>query len=210
MSSPGHVEQELSPESQNVRPLLSKGIHGRPESHGQLQLAVLGSAVIVAALVVAWLALNRPSNTTSRPAQPSGPALVSQAELEGLAATPGKPVYWAGPKPGYGYELTLTPGGRTYIRYLPSGSKAGDPRADFLTVATYPQAKAFATLSHAARQPGSIAAKIDQGGIAVFSSKRTSNVYFAYPGSHYEVEVFSPSGDTARTLVLAGKIAPIR
>jgi hypothetical protein len=35
-------------------------------------------------------------------------------------------------------------------------------------------------------------------------------VYFSYPGATYQVEVFDPSAKQARTLVLAGKITPIK
>jgi hypothetical protein len=31
------------------------------------------------------------------------------------------PVYWAGPRPSYTYELTRTSDGRIFVRYLPTG-----------------------------------------------------------------------------------------
>jgi hypothetical protein len=55
-----------------------------------------------------------------------------------------------------------------------------------------------------------VALAIDDGGIALLSSKRPSSVYFAYPGTQYQVEVYDPSGKAARQLVLAGQIRPLR
>ena len=39
----------------------------------------------------------------------------------------------------------MTTSGRVYVRYLPRGAAAGDPRAGFLTVGTYPGVDAFRT-----------------------------------------------------------------
>jgi hypothetical protein len=181
--------------------------HGTPAR----QLAILGISVVAAALVVAWLFLHR--STTTAPAfglTGSGPVLVTQAQLERLAAAVGHPVYWAGPKAGYSYEVTATKNGRFYVRYLRQGVSAGDPRASFLVVGTYTAAGAFADLRRAAKQAGSISVGIDRGGIVVFSSQRPTSVYFSYPGAKYQVEVYSPSGNAARSLVLGGKITPVR
>jgi hypothetical protein len=120
------------------------------------------------------------------------------------------PVYWAGPKSGFSYELTTTSTGRTFIRYLPRGVKAGDPRPDFLVIGTYAQPGSFADLRKAGKRKGSVTLGIDGGGIALLSSKQPSSVYFAYPGAKYQVEVYEPSGDTARRLVLTGQIRPLR
>ena len=48
------------------------------------------------------------------------------------------------------------------------------------------------------------------GGLAIWSKKRPTSVYLAYPGSDYLVEVFDPSAERARELVLSGEVAPIR
>jgi hypothetical protein len=184
---------------------------GRTHGSPTRQLAVLGISVAVAALVAAWLFLHR--DTSAAPTfglTASSPALVTQAQLEGLAGAVGHPVYWAGPKAGYSYEATVTRGGRFYVRYLPSGTRAGDPRASFLVVGTYTEPGSFVDLKRAAKQDGSVSVGIDRGGIIVFSSDRPSSVYFSYPGAKYQVEVYSPSGNAARGLVLGGKITPIR
>ena len=110
-----------------------------PHSHSDsyAPLILLGVAVVLAAVLVGWL-LVRSDNTQTTPTFLStGPALVSAAQLERASAALGSPIYWAGPRDGFSYELTVTSSGRVYLRYLPKGVKAGDPRANFLTIGTY-------------------------------------------------------------------------
>jgi hypothetical protein len=172
------------------------------------QLAVLAVAVGVAAAVVGWLLLHA-ENNTPLPATPSGPALVSQTQLEELASSSTEPIYWAGPRESFSYELTRTVDGRTYVRYLPHGVPAGDRRAEFLVVGTYERPYAFGDLSHAGTRSGAVSVKLDRGGVLVFTEKRPHSAYFSYPGASNQVEVFAPSGATARALVLHGEIKQI-
>jgi hypothetical protein len=173
--------------------------------HGVLPLA---AAVLVAAAVVGWLLVQ---NESSAPApKPVGPVLVAQARLMQFAASAGHPVYWAGPKHDVFYELTRTPSGRVYVRYLPQDTAAGDGRADFLTVGTYPSDHAYADLERAAMGDDVFSAKLADGALMVVSQKVPTNVYLAFRNLPYQVEVFDPSGDTARELALTGAIEPIR
>jgi hypothetical protein len=156
------------------------------------------------------LLLSSGKSTPALPAPNDHPALVSQAQLERLASSTDHPVYWAGPKSGYSYELTRTANGRIYVRYLPQGVKAGDPRPGFLVVGTYAQRGSYAYLKRAAKQGDSVSLALDNNGLAVYSSARPTSVYFTYPRAKYQVEVYDPSADRARRLVLGGKILPIR
>jgi hypothetical protein len=187
----------------------TKMIAGRAVRPTQLQLAVLVVAVVVASFAVAWLLVTSGGSKSSLPAPNGGPALVSQAQLEHLAGSTDHPVYWAGPKDG-SYELTRTSNGRIFVRYLPRGVKAGDARPDFLTVGTYSQSNGFAELKRVAKQKDSVSITVKNGGLVVFNKKKPTNVYFAYPDGKYQVEVFSPSADAARSLVLTGQIKPIK
>lgn len=174
----------------------------------QLVLLVLGLAVLISASVVLWMLVRGDGGrTTVKPG--SGPVLLSGDQLESFARSASGPVYWAGPRDGVGYEVTSTTSGRIYVRYLPAGVSAGDPRADFLVVGTYPQPHAFAELQRAASGPRSIAFHIGHGGLMVYSFNRPTSMYVGYPGWKYQVEVYDPSGDAARKLVSAGKIVPV-
>lgn len=136
------------------------------------------------------------------------PAAVSESQLKSLASETSQPIYWAGPKHGT-YELTRTADGRTYIRYLPSADKVGDRTPNYLTVGTYPTKQAFSALRRAAARDGAVSANVDHGGLLVFNNSAPKSVYFSYPKSGYQVEVYDPSPLQARGLVLSGSIKPI-
>jgi hypothetical protein len=174
----------------------------------RVQLAILGVAVAAAAIVVAWLAVGG-----AKPASPAptgaGPRIVSQAQLENFARTLGQPLYWAGPKKGFELELTGASSGRIFVRYLPPGVRAGDPRPDFLSVGTYTRKQAFTDLAQASKHPGMVSSGTHGDGIVVFDSAAPTSVYLAYPGRPYQVEVFAPSSRTARALVVGGHVTPL-
>jgi hypothetical protein len=176
-----------------------------PDLHWVLPLV---TSVVVAALIGCWLLVRHDGSAPA--SKPVGPVLVAQAPLTQFAASAGHPVYWAGPEHGVSYELTRTPSGRVYVRYLPANTAAGDARANFLTVGTYRDDNAYADLERAAKADDVFAARLDDGALMVVSQKTPANVYLAVRNVPYQIEVFDPSGDTARELALAGKIEPIR
>lgn len=166
-------------------------------------------AVLLIALISfgALLTLRRHEGKTTLPPVGS-PAAVSESQLKSLASESSQPIYWAGPKHGT-YELTRTTDGRTYIRYLPSADKVGDRTPNYLTVGTYPTKQAFSALRRAAARDGAVSANVDHGGLLVFNNSAPKSVYFSYPKSGYQVEVYDPSPLQARALVLSGSIKPI-
>src|SRR5690349_21787017 len=97
-----------------------------PSRPVMLLLAALATA---AAVVAAILLANSGSSTTQKSrTTASVPATrgttvqaVSMGTLTALPGVLGHPVYWAGPRAGATYELTRSPDGRVYIRYLTGG-----------------------------------------------------------------------------------------
>lgn len=170
------------------------------------QLLVVGAAVVFAATLVGWFLLSGPGTTNEAT---TGAAIVSQSQLVGLARSVDHPVYWVGPKSGYSYEVTTTHDGRFYVRYLPRGVAAGDPRATFLTVGTYSRTRAFADLRHAAKIKGPWRFELGRHELVVFAPKFAKSAYFGFRGAKYQVEVYDPSGKAASRLVLAGRIVPV-
>jgi hypothetical protein len=136
----------------------------------------------------------------------------TRAQLKTLAKQVGHDIFWAGPKRGYTYELTRTKDGNIYIRYLPPGVPVGAASADFLSIGTYPQDDAFATIETARKRPGETVQKVrgGGGGVAVSGKDKPSSVYFAYPGSKILVEVYDPSPENALKLATSAKVKPIR
>ena len=71
-----------------------------------------------------------PPAATTQAARPIAPVGLSAKGLRTLTASIPQPIYWAGPKPGYLYELTRTSTGKIFIRYLPPGTPVGIEEGD--------------------------------------------------------------------------------
>ena len=180
-------------------------------------------AVAAAAALIAWFFIDRSNDsstdTTSTPTLPVttpptetgathiGPATFSQNDLAQLSQSIGQPIYWAGPKPGFKYEITETTSGKVYVRYLPSGVKAGDPRANFLIIATYPFPNAFNALKKVAKGHG---VALPANGLAVVDQAYRKSVHLAFRGVNFQVEVYSPSPAQARRTAVSGDVQPVR
>jgi hypothetical protein len=170
----------------------------------------LVALLIMAVVLFGALLLLRGHNAGKTTLPPAGaPAAVSETQLKALATQTNHAIYWAGPQRGT-YELTRTTDGRIYIRYLPSADKVGDRTPSYLTVGTYPTKNAYQAIQRAAARQGGVSATIDHGGLLVFNNSSPKSVYFSYPKSSSQVEVYDPSPLQARALVLGGSIKPIR
>jgi hypothetical protein len=181
----------------------------RGTRHVRLRYFLLAPVTAVfLALVVIWLVSRNGGSDVSLPSGPA-PAAVSKAQLEKLASQTDHPVYWAGSK-SEAYELTRTTDGRIYVRYLPSRAMVGDPSARYLTVGTYPEKNAFRAIQRATHRPGAVSVNLPHGGLLVFNTSTPKSVYFGYPAANYQVEVYDPSPEQARALVLGGAVRPIR
>jgi hypothetical protein len=212
LSQVDHARQEQVREVGTVTPMAENAVGARrpvrttPERRAYL---LLGGLLLVAVGVLVWLLLRGGGDErTALPAAGGGPAIVSEAQLRALAKAVRHPVYWAGSRSG-AYELTRTSDGRIYIRYLPSTDKLGDRNPNYLTVGTYPTKTAYLGLSRAAHRTQAVSLKIDGGGLLVINTTTPKSVYFAYPKQPYQVEVYAPSPQQARALVLGAQIEPI-
>jgi hypothetical protein len=178
---------------------------------------IIGSAGILCALSAMGVACGGDGGTTAtqstvRPAKSGdrGPAprLVSVRNLRTLSSQ--RPIYWAGKRNGFRYELIRAPT-YTFIRYLPRGAPAGAPGTRFLTIGTFRRPKAFTSLSLLAKRTERYRAmRLSHAGVALYAKDRPKLVYFAYPRSRIQVQVFDPSPGAARRLVVGGQIRPIR
>jgi hypothetical protein len=172
----------------------------------------VGAVIALAAAVafVLWLILrNNDSGETQQQAATASATAVSQETLQTLRRTLGRPIYWAGPQSGKTYELTRTPDGRVYVRYLSKESDVGTDRP-YLTIGTYPVSGAFAVTRRVAQQPGTVRLAAGNGAVAFYRKDRPTNVYVAFPGSNYQIEVFAPSAGDAQELVSSGHIRPLQ
>ncbi len=143
------------------------------------------------------------------PANTAAPRIVSPAQLSEFAAAAGRPVYWAGERPGTKLELRES-GERVYVRYLTAGAAAGDPRPDFLTVATYPLPHALAALRANAKRTEAKLRRVPGGALAWIDPESPTSVYLAWPGAAPQVEVYDPSAKRALAIALSGAVEAVR
>jgi hypothetical protein len=166
-------------------------------------LLVLSAALI--AVVVVWLVHDDSSSPKA-----GEPEAADASELSEFAAGHVGPIYWLGPRRNASYELTNTRSGRVYVRYLTGGAEAGDERADFITVATYPGQDGIAMLRKAAsEQKGAKLAKTDDGAVLLIDPTSPDNAHVAYPGPDLQVEIYSPVPGEALRLAARGDLEPV-
>jgi hypothetical protein len=194
VSNLDRVDQPLVPASQVKLPRIRIG-------------AVL--ALALAAGATAWVLLGQAQGPPTADARADGPRLATPSGLSALAAFRDSRVYWAGRRAATVYEVTESAEGYVYVRYLPSGSSPGDRRPDFLTVATYPRAGAYADIEAAAQRPGAVSFALPRNGLAVYDRSAPTSVYLAFRGGQEQIEVYDPSADEARRLVQAGIVRPV-
>ncbi len=181
------------------------GVPGAEPRAGQVRVAL---AVLVAIAVGLGLWLNRGGDDSAPSAPASIRGIVSFSELRSIAGAGPNPIYWAGARPGTELELTRESDGSAFVRYLPAGAEAGDPRADFLTIGTYLVADAAASIRRLVGSHGAGVRTGSDGSLIAADPRKPSSVYIAKPGSEVEVEVFDPSPRRALSLALSGSVEP--
>ena len=143
--------------------------------------------------------------TTAATAKPIGPVALSAKGLRTLISSVQQPVYWAGPKAGYLYELTRTSTGTVFIRYLPPGVKAGAKQQKYLIIATYP----FVNPVKALKNLSGTHLVIPGGGVAMVDRAHPQSVHLAYPGVDDQVEVYDPSPARSLRIARSGEVRPV-
>ena len=198
------------PEQQSELPRAARGRSAAASRLGSLGPEVRVGAVIALAVVaglVIWL-VTRGNGSSPSNAGTSAHA-ASARRLAALPSAVGHPVYWAGPKPGFTYELTQTGDGRIYIRYLPAGVRVGSSAPKYLTVGTYPVNNAAAAVRRIASRLHVNPIQVRGRVVVVQDAKHPTSVYLAHAGSNYQIEVYDPSPAHGLQLALSGAIIPV-
>lgn len=168
---------------------------------------ILGAAAVVVVVLVLLLASG---GGDSSPSAPGAPEVLSVESLREAVSGEDPPVYWAGDRAGTELELSEPEPGQTYIRYLTDGAKAGDERAEFLTVGTYAQEDPVAALREQGDKPGGVIGEAPGNATVYFNRNQPRSVYLAYPGIEAQIEVYDPKFSRALRLVNSGQIVPVR
>ncbi len=170
-------------------------------------IGIAVSAVLVVIALVLAFAGGDGGDDPEAVAVGAAPRLVEPADLVELEASLGHPVYWAGERPPESLELEQDASGNVFLRYLPPGVEAGDPRPQFLTVGTYPFADPVAGLESTAAEVGAALQSGPGGSRVLLDPEAPDSAYLAYPGSELQIEVYDPAGG-ALELVRSDEIGP--
>jgi hypothetical protein len=176
----------------------------RLNREGQRRALGIAISVVLVLIAVVLVASGGDGGGDAEGVDPA-PRLVDPEEIVAVEDSLGYPVFWAGERPPDRIELVEEASGNVFLRYLPSGVEAGDPRAEFLTIGTYPFSDPVAGLRETAKSGGSLRTAPD--GAAMLVDPSSDSVYLAYPDSELQVEVYDPAG-AALELIEAGEIEP--
>jgi len=176
---------------------------------------LVAAALALATGLVAWVALSydgwtrhgtsTPPATATAAASTVGPVGLDEAGLRAEVEKLGQPVYWLGPEDGVTYELKRTSDGSVFLRYLPNGVAVGEA-GPYRTVGTYPFPTAYGAVKRLSQEADTVWFKVRDGGLAVFRRARPTNVYLAWPGFAYQVEVYDPVGANAKRLAASAQL----
>lgn len=179
------------------------------------QLAWVLTGVLTLAIIVAAVLISRDDDPAVGDAdfgdplvdQPQG---LTEDQLRAFGAEHTGPVYWAGPRAGTTYELTLTSGDDVFVRYLPPGVAVGADQADYLTVATYTRPGAYQALREVATGSTFTSEETASGAFVVYAAANPTSAHFSFPDTDLQVEVYDPEAGRAVDLVLDGSITLLR
>lgn len=169
---------------------------------------VIALAIVVGALV--YMAVSGGDEESEPVAAPEAleARVVSEEELEEIAAEAEQPVYWAGEIEGTELELTEE-GGSVLVRYLEEGDEPGAARAQRVAVGSYALPNPRKALNTFAETPGATVENVEGVGRVVISPEARKNVFFVDPDNEVQVEVYAPSAKRAIALVRSGQVQPI-
>ncbi len=175
------------------------------QKDSSLRLRLALAAVLAVGLIL-WVVLRDDDSSSSS----TGTAqIVSVDSLRDTATERVTPIYWAGEQEDTELELSQPDGKRVYVRYLTDEAEAGDPQPDFLTIGTYANPKAVATLRRQGNEPGGVLGEAPGGATVYFSRNQPESVYLAYPGVDVEIEVYDAEFKRALQLVNSGQIIAV-
>lgn len=194
----------LSPKLAPERPAKVEAVT-KNETHFHIEKRRLGfyigaAGVIIAALVFAIVNLIGFVRTDRTANALLGETGLSQVELFQLVKDNQLTAYWAGPQDGAKFSLTVTADKQVFIKYLPGGKGLSDKNPSYRIIATYPEPAAFDITRAAGTQSNAVAFVNNDGAAVYYDKSKANNVYLAYSGINYSIEIFDPQADTALSL----------
>lgn len=174
------------------------------EKHGKyfFPITIVVTAVFTALLVLGLTQQISPtlSDRTTLSAQTSGGVCLTESELKSIVTQNNIKAYWTGPIEDATYTLNSSTPGQVFIRYVPKGESCDDLRPNFRVIATYEEVDAFSTTESAGTTADGVSLLNSDGSIVYFNKNVPTNIYVAYPGIAYQIEVYDPDPKEAVSL----------
>jgi len=176
----------------------------------RLGIYIGAAGIIGAALVFALVTLFSSFGSDRTANALLGETELSQEELFQLVKDNQLTAFWAGPQEGAKFSLTVTADKQVFIKYLPEGKGLSDTNPNYRIIATYPEPAAFDITRAAGTQSNAVAFVNNDGAAVYYDKSKANNVYLAYSGINYSIEIFDPDAEAALTLAtLPGNISKI-
>lgn len=162
------------------------------------------TAILTFAITLGFSSLfaTNPLDTTTLAARISGGVALTEEELRDVVKQIGENVYWAGPMRGAKYTINAQNAGAIYVRYLPGGKGISDNTPKYRVIATYKEPNGYDATLAAGNQPDGVSLnRSDNSGVIYYNKKTPTNVYVAFKGKPFQIEVFDPSSEKALSIV---------
>lgn len=167
--------------------------------------AVTSSKSVSVTLVAAKTAIQSSAQASATPAastngSSTGQVALTATQLVNQVKASGQTVYWAGEVAGALYTLDRTTTGQYFIRYLPGGQGLSDTQQNYRVIATYQDAKAYATMQIAGKMANAVSFSNPDGSLVYYSKATPTHVYLAYKDLGYQIEIFDPTAGASLKL----------
>ncbi len=188
---------------QTLETAVSQNASNQEKHTKQFFAALIVATALISSLITFGIANQispQLADRTTLAAQTSGGVCLSEKELRALIAENNVVAYWTGPLKDATYSINTVTAGQVFIRYIPKGKECGSTSPDFRVIATYAEADAFNSTQQAGNQAEGVSLANPDGSVVYFNKNAPSNVYLAYPGIDYQIEIYDPDPKTAVTL----------
>lgn len=150
------------------------------------------------------------TSSTTYLAKISGGVALTEPELRDVVKQLKRTVFWVGPLKNARYTINALTDGQTYIRYLPNGDGVSDTKPNYRTVGTYQAADAYAATLAAGNEANGVSYTTTDGRVIHYNKSSEGNVYIAYKGKPFQIEIFDPKNGTALDIANANGLQVIK
>ena len=150
------------------------------------------------------------TGATSFIAKISGGVALTEPQLRDVIKQLKRTVYWTGPVNGARYTINALTDGQTYLRYLPDGKGVSDTQPKYRTVGTYESQEAYTATLAAGNQANGVSYTTTDGRVIHYNKNSEGNVYLAFKGKPYQIEIFDPKSGIALEIANQNKLEVIK